>query len=451
MKEPLTRRLFARWAGEAAPRDEAVAAGPRVLLIGTSNAVFTDGYAAALAGSDAFASFENRSVGLASSALFSVRAAALDFSRYDLCILDFCCNDASLLDGGATDTDMIRAQIEDAIATIAAAGCLPVILIYPIAKVMPDGGPVRDLYRRLALAHGLPFLDVYDLFARAGIAGSARDRLFIDDMHMAREPARAIGRLLVAALARRWPVPALGETATSVDGFAHRMAPASALVGQPGDALVERRTRLIAATCADLPPSHRHLSIAADEEVVAVAADVGASNGYLTLRGQSATSLRLSTEHHRVDGSRFVVGVWPVYPPVAASAAGIDIIVGPEAMDGSPVGRGPLADGPTRVSLVGLVLRRPVHRVVRRRRSEAADLADDMDDALVHALVAAHDEALWSTIVDGLYLGLLGRHVDPDGLTGYATVLKQHGMAAGIAVVCGLLTRSAEFRDRHRT
>lgn len=172
----------------------------RIAIIGTSNSLMASGYTHGVAQSTKVTKIENFSMGGSISLLASVTTKGVDFSQFDVCLLDFAVNEPFFLLRGISTDDLYA--YERAIAgKLIAAGCLPVILILPRRRMGGRRDIVREHHLRLARDLNLPYFDVtryLDAFTAA--KGIERPLIFKDGGHLARWFAIALGHQIAEGL-----------------------------------------------------------------------------------------------------------------------------------------------------------------------------------------------------------------------------------------------------------
>lgn len=161
-----------------------------------------NGYTYALTQSSKVVSVENFSMGGSISLLASVTAKGVDFSKFDVCLLDFAVNEVLFMGRGISAEDLYA--YERAVAgAVLAAGCLPVILVFPRQYMGQGRKIVLEHHLRLAQELNLPYFDAItyleDFTATKGID---RATIFKDGGHLARWFAIALGHQLAEGLER---------------------------------------------------------------------------------------------------------------------------------------------------------------------------------------------------------------------------------------------------------
>lgn len=173
----------------------------RVVVIGTSNSVKVTGYTAAVKLDPRIATFTNISIG-ASTSVHSIRsAAAIDFSQYDYCLMDFSVNEEIAIKAKAIEISLITDIVESLIIRCIAEKCLPVVLVFP-RFLETSKARMREFYIDLAAKWKLPYFDFYPVIdVIAERTDIARLALFRDSAHVHDWMALLFGRIISDGLA----------------------------------------------------------------------------------------------------------------------------------------------------------------------------------------------------------------------------------------------------------
>jgi hypothetical protein len=358
-------------------------------VIGTSNSVFSDGYTSILR--EVFPEVINRSIGFSSSHVLTYRKDEVDFGRHDVCIIECACNDGSLFLAGFTSETLIEQSLEDLLDKLEPTGCLPFVLILPITYLYPSGGLVRATYRKFCERHGLPYLDVYELFARQ-VAHWDKASIFLDPMHIHRSLARAVGSLIASSLP---DIAALARVnrVSRKSGVSQRYLPIAATIADQ-TTLHERSTSLDRAKVLDLGNgASLEVPVRDNEEVVALVCDLYNSAAYLTVSGRTIFTACLRTDYFKGDGVGLVTSIIPVPTPVSAQDGLIRLHTSPSAeAQLSFVAKDYVAERGG-ASVIGLILRRPVADLAAKAVFEHAfnlshEASRPVLDQLAHDLAA---------------------------------------------------------------
>jgi hypothetical protein len=368
---------------------------PRLCVIGTSNSAGKGSHAGHLERSGAFGVLVNRSLGFCSSDLFAFRKPALDFREFDLCLLEFACNDGALLMRGAHDARRIAQALTDAVSETTRAGCLPVLLILPHAPFMPEGGAIRRVYARLAERLGVPFLDGYAFLRRLLATGPEAGPLdlFKDRMHISDAVSRLLGRCLAGLLPPLLAQRDRDAPLLHMQGMACRFVPAAEAL--PGHTAMPRSTALVAADVIHLAgETSLPLRLPEQSRVTALVADFARSRGILRLAGETSSGLGLTSGAYTEDpAARMTLGIYPFQQPVLAGAKAVRLdLVSRGGAEAHVAGRAlSLPDGEAPgLTFAGFIVQQPTPALpFRRLLPEAVDLAALIDaDTLAEGRLA---------------------------------------------------------------
>lgn len=419
---------------------------PAACLIGTSNAIYRDGYAEALEKSDCFSEFHNYSIGFSSSALFSYRFSDVDFLKYDICFLEFCCNDVSLSEDRILEIVAIIEQLEFAISYVTANNYLPVVIILPIRSALPDGGGVRKAYRAISERYKVPFFDGYEFLESMKFFGGFPLEQFVDNMHLYPRVASLVGSVLARVTARVWGERSLFET-LGVQGWSYRALRPPEL--SAGNLKVDRfSTSLLIADCVNLNSSDRlKINLAPDEEVCALALNFAGSVGVLSIDGATRVGVRVTSEHLYRNSIDMVFGIFPVYPFVKEAEGTISVFLQNDGYSDVNCSAMAIMDVEPRAYISGIILRKPSflnivtfykrpQNLFRLSQSEFVSIFSEVSYIVPHNAVRA------------VYRALLKREPDNEGLSDYSELIAKKGIVDGLSEVLNAILDSPEFRKR---
>jgi hypothetical protein len=170
----------------------------RVCVIGTSNAIFKDGYCGAIASDSRVTKFEKYCIGASPSLIIPYFCEKIDFSLFDFVVFDTAINDANYYKYGSMRKDQIRQFLEFGIHCATKSGCKPVLLVMPSRRSFSKPTMSRVIYNKVAAENGLPILDGFDFSVEFSKRNNVElGSLFADDFHLEKSVARVIGNLLV--------------------------------------------------------------------------------------------------------------------------------------------------------------------------------------------------------------------------------------------------------------
>ncbi|WP_419899427.1 hypothetical protein [Roseomonas sp. USHLN139] len=367
---------------------------PRVAVVGTSNSVAAGGWARVVQQATGLVAAQNFSLGFCSSDLFAFRRDAMDPAEFDLCLVDFACNDGTLLASGAHDAARIEAALRHVVSATTTAGCLPVLMILPVQSLRPEGRKIGPLYRAAAARFALPFFDGYAwldrLEADPAMAGVP---LFKDNMHLDHPVSVQLGHMIAERLpalaAARYP----GGRPGAAPGFELRYFPAGPAIRR-GLPRVTRGTALLQLELVEVAAETGFdFQLPAGFEATGLVADFGHSQAVVTLSGRRSTRLYVASKHATGPEAKMVMGIWPLPTPVPELGGTLRVTVGRGRHWDVTTDHGVKPLGPDetpRLALAGLVARRREPALpLRRLLAGARDLVAEIPEARMQAARAA--------------------------------------------------------------
>lgn len=367
---------------------------PRVVVVGTSNSVAAGGWARVVQLATDRVTAANFSLGFCSSDLFAFRKAELALERQDLCLVDFACNDGTLLNGGAMRERHIEPALRDMVSETTRAGCLPVLMILPVDSFRPEGRRIRPLYRETAERFALPFFDGYAFLDRlAADPAMAGVRLFKDNMHLDNPVSVQLGQMVLELLPGLAAARDLAAPLRQGPGFEYRFFPAGPAIRRSFTRL-RRQTALIGVDLVEIDrETAADFQLPTGFEATGAVVDFGHSHALLTASGTRSTRLHIASKHDHAPPEKMVLGIWPLPDTVPEMGGFIRLTVGRgRTWDITTDGKvGPVApEVAPRLALAGLVARRRVEALPLRRLLPAArDLVAEIPEARFAAARAA--------------------------------------------------------------
>ncbi len=422
-----------------------------ICLFGHSNSVYRDGLAGGFSSHPGVKEFVNCSVGGSSCEVFPFLSEEIDFSIYDFCILEFACNDASLL-GSSLPKPRIAELLRSAITQITRAGCVPILLILPVEKMFPTGEPIKSIYLNVAREMNIPSFDAYDYIDRLRASGSIEQSIFQDPMHINRRLARIISERLVNLLREARSSPAENTTNTSA-GFNYVFR-SYKVVSQETASVTAKFTSLLDVETIEIKIGSYDVKIDSAEEIVALAFDLAPSSGVMRLTGEGdGLSVRFTNHLFTVSPEKLMFAVWSLRRAIKGGAHSIRLDVvqdGPaeQTMDGRPYVEAPL----NQLSLAGFVCRSAVQSTAYSPYKSSLQL-----DALISQQDIEVDRVALTSIsneqvIFALYVGVLRRPPDAEGLAVYSGMLNalilERGFTAGLAEVITRFLGSPEAKKK---
>lgn len=261
----------------------------RVCIIGTSNAIYRDGYAAGVRDHRHVTCFEKHALGASPSVIVPYLANKIDFSRFDWVVFETTINDQNYLKYGSIRKEQIREFIEWGIARASSQGCRTALMVMPTIPGLKGGTIPRLIYRKIAEESGAL---LFDGFAHLGDCDASS---FIDRFHVKKPIARRLGQLLAERLyaARRSYLPIVSPRSH----FYCRPA-----IVAEGARLVSRSTSMVTAEFAVLDGGASiHVDAGPWDELAGVAYNAACSSATLSFGGDPSVTKSLRTKYAFAD------------------------------------------------------------------------------------------------------------------------------------------------------
>lgn len=333
--------------------------GWRVLLCGTSNSVMVNGLAHGLATDPRVAAFVNRSFGASGSTALALHLREVDYSAFDLQILDYSVNEGQMLFGGASTMELYAGNLANAIDRAARAGCASVILnLTSRSGSAAPGELLGEMLRRRFAGFGVPVFDAaasLDAFTRRRRIDPAR--LYMDPMHLERRLARALGRVVLNRLEEARDDGALAGTAIATGERYPRLSHLSAaeLFQPPPGVLVRRASRLTQVEVLPLASGPAYPLRHADETAVVIGIAYNAVHAGGALVDADGQPLLQLCDAPRYDPARNLVLIHVPCPPRPLAALRTLTLLSAAPTAPAPADPTP----PTGLELVGVALSHP--------------------------------------------------------------------------------------------
>lgn len=344
----------------------------RVGIAGTSGALMSHGWVAALEAEGGFEIVANASLGASHAVMLPWRLPEIADVAMDVLILDLAVNEARAAGRALHDPARTSEVFAWVRAWCAERGILPVVLILPHvtdAQVGPVAGAVRDHWAQMARGAGVPFLDGYRMVRHACLYTERSWRHVMRDVnHLNERGARMLGAVLARGLSRFLAAARVTTGAPQpVHGYhAHRLR-----------GPVEMRSALLTERVHRLQVGDVIHAKTGPAEVAGVALNMNGTTGALAIAGTRTLVKRLDSPF-AAEGKPLNLVCWSVLDPVPAAPEGLHLgvvparpMAGQEDNDHSRPDDPP--KGPAAVDLAGLILRDPTPAPRRLIGAEGAD------------------------------------------------------------------------------
>jgi hypothetical protein len=255
----------------------------RVCVIGTSNAIYKDGYCGAIADDPRVSYFRKYCIGASPSIIIPYFAGKIDFADFDFVVFDTAINDSNYFKYGSIRKDQIRQFVEFGIHEAVRAGCRPALLVMPSLKRFAKPTMARIIYTRIAAENSAVFLDGFTFAGQlAAETGVELGSLFLDDFHLRKDIARQVGTLLVDQMAASRHTPLPGQLAQS------RFYSIELAEHFPW---LERSTSLASSRLVQLQGTPMHLSVPPGHEVAGIVYNSAKTSGAIRIGSDIVKSL----------------------------------------------------------------------------------------------------------------------------------------------------------------
>ncbi|MBD9372770.1 hypothetical protein IB238_09065 [Rhizobium sp. ARZ01] len=343
----------------------------RVGVLGTSNAVAKDGWAAALAAQPGVSIVGNASLGSSHATMLPYRLPSLDAVDMDVLILDICVNEQRAANKNLYDLSQSSQILDYVLGWCSSRKVIPVVLILPVKEnqIGARATTVRQHWISVAKKAGIPYFDGYafatdlSFYARKSIAS-----LFKDDHHLSGEVQQIMAKKLTERLKAFLSIARMSRRFKFVHPFRY--------VSTGGD--VERRTSLLAERFLRLSEGDALVVNCGRGSIVGAVVNMAQTNASLCFKGKTRLLKRLDSAYFDPARPIWLVA-WSLLSPV--KSRGGTVLVKQTASsacsmfednDHTRNGALPSPDFPPIVEIAGFVVRDPkrLMTVVSTRGSE---------------------------------------------------------------------------------
>lgn len=296
----------------------------KIAIIGTSNSLARTGYVPALQ-RRLGTRIANFSVG-ASGSVHSIHSAAgVDFSAFDVCIVDFAVNEEVQFKSGIANPLLVSGILRHLVCRCFAGRCLPVFLILPRRTTDAAGAVARAFYRAVAKEFGCPVLDGYRLLEDLVRLGLPQELAFSDPAHMTLEASDIVAELLGAFCLDE--ARGIGWEPKALDGADYRDFSLRALVGD-GLALASRRNSRFTGDFVQVPsPQTLTVSVPEGSSAVGIRLNLAKTSAYLSIEGRDRMLVDCRNLAFVSSSKEFVSAVLPLPQAVRERDGVIRIVV----------------------------------------------------------------------------------------------------------------------------
>lgn len=280
----------------------------RVCLVGTSNSIYKDGYAAAIAHNPNISEFTKLSIGASPSVIIPYFLADVDFKRFDIVIFDTAINDRNYYISKSIRKEQIREFLEWGIQKASAAGCRVGLLLMPTRNAFHKETISGLIYSKLSRETGSLLFDGFeDARSVSASFGCPIDILFIDNHHYLKPFAWRLGRRVIASLLEAKEAPVIDK---KLPNFYKIHLPSL-----PNQTPIIRATSIIERRFIGLKPgSTLAVPLGPNDSIVGIS--INAANCYGNLRiGGTKTHIKSLTTQFTGSGKPLQLIVVPFTSP----------------------------------------------------------------------------------------------------------------------------------------
>ena len=302
----------------------------KIALTGTSNSLLTQGFASAISSDPRVAEFGNYSLGASGTVAVGYHLPAIDFSKYNVCIVDYCVNEEVFLLMGETSIQDTINNMLNLIDTAAKAGCRCMFVVFPSKNRFDRKLPFQQWLTMTLAIRGIPVVDCYKILKTVVDGGTVEaSQLFLDNVHLKRGVARVLGKHVVglAEGILKSPVAARIED----DTLTHQevaYVPAASLKVSRHARLRERSSRLLTVQVVEAKAGSTFgYSNGTAGQICGLVFDVADSQGRIVLPTTGEVIYESKKQADPLRQGKLTLVAHPLPRPVSYNSDGFDLLV----------------------------------------------------------------------------------------------------------------------------
>ncbi|MDE4193112.1 hypothetical protein [Phaeobacter gallaeciensis] len=312
----------------------------RVLLTGTSNSIIPAGIKRALEIDPRVTAFTNASYGASGSVAIGDHLRNVDFSQYEVCVIDYCVNEEVLLSSNASTLERAVSNIFALVDRASRAGCLPVLAIYPTQHMLYIERPFENALVESLVTRGVPVFNIYDyVIGLNERQGFSVEELFLDPHHVLRKLSFFVGRQILDFVEAidfgALELVETGETYHSLE-----FIPYADLCFDGGEMQeVVRKTTLMSRNLLNVTPGTRlTVETGKASEIAGITFNLSRSWGVLSNAENGAHLLEIANKSQFTLDRELVLVSLPFHPtvPTDGRAVSLDYTANPVVGDNYP-------------------------------------------------------------------------------------------------------------------
>lgn len=324
----------------------------KVLLSGTSNSILARGIQHGISTHPAVSQFNNISFGASGIVAVGDHLRKINFSDFDLCVLDYHVNEAVLLQMGLSSLAESLSNLAAMCHAATQAGCLPIITIFPLSNRFHLDRPFETAVTETLAPFGLPIFNLYPLVARLSKdMGRPTDHFFHDPNHIHRNLGNLFGAGIIDVMKTYLEQP-IKTIDTGLPYNSLTFAPFTDLRINGLSSVVQRSTRLLSVELLHCEPGARLTVLQRHQQMDLAGITFNASRSWgAWLDTVSGAKVLESINPNLFTNKRHLTIVaLPCAPSCCLSAATAELIYEPVALEGPD-------NPPLGFEISGLILR----------------------------------------------------------------------------------------------